>query len=85
MTAASIRLLCGSRSWLGDRRTIPDRPLGAVHSGQNDSTTTLSKLSPTDPIDGTSPDWRARWVNAQEADWVPWSLWMVSYWDGRRC
>ena len=33
---------------------------------QNDSTTALSKQSPTDPIEGTRPDLRARWVNAHE-------------------
>ena len=33
---------------------------------QNDSINALSKQSPTDPIEGTSPDWRARSVNAQE-------------------
>ena len=32
---------------------------------QNASTTALSKQSPTDPMEGMSPDWRARWVNAQ--------------------
>ena len=40
---------------------------------QNDSMVALSKQSPTVPMDGTSPDSRARWVNAQEANWVPWS------------
>src|SRR5690606_7003568 len=44
---------------------------------QNDSTTALSKQSPTDPIEGTRPDWRARWVNAQEVNWAPWSLWIT--------
>ena len=24
-------------------------------------------------MDGTSPDWRARSVNAQDVNWVPWS------------
>ena len=33
---------------------------------QNDSTTALSKKSPIEPIEGTSADWRARWVNAHE-------------------
>jgi len=38
---------------------------------QNDSIMALSKQSPIDPIEGTSPDCRARWVNAQEVNWVP--------------
>jgi hypothetical protein len=37
---------------------------------QNDSMTALSKQSPTDPIDGSSPDWRTRRVNAHEVNWV---------------
>lgn len=41
---------------------------------QNDSTVALSKQSPTEPIEGSSPESTARWVNAHEADWVPWSL-----------
>jgi hypothetical protein len=28
------------------------------------------------PIDGTSPEWSARWVKAQEVDWTPWSEWI---------
>ena len=40
---------------------------------QNDSIKALSKQSPTVPMDGTSPESWARWVNAQEANWVPWS------------
>ncbi len=40
---------------------------------QNDSMVALSKQSPTVPMDGTRPDSRARWVNAQEVNWVPWS------------
>ncbi len=40
---------------------------------QNDSIVALSKQSPTIPMDGTRPDSRARWVNAQEVNWVPWS------------
>jgi hypothetical protein len=38
---------------------------------QNASITALSKQSPTDLIDGTSPDWRARSVNDQEVNCVP--------------
>ena len=44
---------------------------------QNDSTIALSKQSPTEPIDGSSPESTARWVNAQEVNWVPWSLWIT--------
>jgi hypothetical protein len=33
---------------------------------QNDSMTALSKQSPTEPIDGSSPESRARRVKAQE-------------------
>ncbi len=41
---------------------------------QNDSITALqSQQSPTDPIDGTSPESTARRVNAQEVSSVPWS------------
>ena len=40
---------------------------------QNDSITALSKQSPTDPMDGTRPGWRARSPNAQDVNWVPWS------------
>ncbi len=40
---------------------------------QNDSINALSKQSPTDPIEGTRPDWRARSVNAQDVKGVPWS------------
>ena len=38
---------------------------------QNDSTMALSKQSPTEPIEGSSPELTARWVNAQEVNWVP--------------
>lgn len=38
---------------------------------QNASIIALSSQSPTDPIDGTSPDCLARSVNAQEVNWVP--------------
>ena len=41
---------------------------------QKDSMTALSKQSPTEPIDGSSPDSTARRVNAQELNCVPWSL-----------
>jgi hypothetical protein len=35
---------------------------------QNDSTTALSKQSPIEPIEGTSPESMARRVNAQEVN-----------------
>ena len=38
---------------------------------QNDSTTALSKQAPTPPIEGTSPDALARWLNAQEVNCTP--------------
>jgi hypothetical protein len=39
---------------------------------QNDSTTALSKQSPIEPIEATSPDSLARRVKAHEVKWVPW-------------
>jgi hypothetical protein len=42
-----------------------------LHPSQNDSTTALSKQSPTDSIEGTIPDCRSRWVNAHDTNWVP--------------
>jgi hypothetical protein len=36
---------------------------------QNDSITALSKRSPTEPIDGTSPELSARRVNSHEVNW----------------
>ena len=44
---------------------------------QNDSITELSKQSPIEPIDATSPDSCARRVKAQEVNCVPWSEWMI--------
>ena len=47
---------------------------------QKDSINALSKQSPTDPIEGTRPDWPdwcARSVNAQEVKGVPWSEWIT--------
>ena len=44
---------------------------------QNDSMTALSKQSPTEPIDGTRPESSARRVNAQDVNWVSWSLCMT--------
>jgi len=41
---------------------------------QNDLMTLLSKQSPIEPIDATSPDSWARRVNAQDVDCAPWSL-----------
>ncbi len=40
---------------------------------RNDSMTALSKQSPTEPIEGRRPEWRARLVNAHEVNCV-WSL-----------
>ena len=40
---------------------------------QNDSTTALSKQSPIDPMEGTSPESIARLVNGHDVNWVPWS------------
>jgi hypothetical protein len=37
---------------------------------QNASIMALSQQSPTEPIEGTSPESLARWVNAQEANWA---------------
>ena len=48
-----------------------------LHAYQNDSTMALSKQSPTEPIEGSSPESTARSVNAQEVNWVPWSLWIT--------
>ena len=50
-------------------------PLPAVESSvcmrpQNDSMTELSKQSPIEPIDATSPNSCARRVNAQEVNWA---------------
>ena len=36
---------------------------------QNDSIIALSKQSPTEPIEGSSPESIARCVNAQEVNW----------------
>jgi hypothetical protein len=35
---------------------------------QNDSTTALSKQAPTPPMEATSPEALARWLNAQEVN-----------------
>ena len=52
-------------------------PSSTCIRGQNDSTIALSKQSPTEPIDGNSAESTARRVNAQEVNWVPWSLWIT--------
>src|SRR2546427_10238505 len=39
---------------------------------QNDSMTALSKQSPTEPIEGSRPESRARLVTAHEVNCVPW-------------
>src|SRR3954447_23828514 len=41
---------------------------------QNASIIALSQQSPTDPIEGSSPDFRARSVNVQAVNWLPWTL-----------
>ncbi len=51
---------------------------------QNDSTTALSKQSPIEPIDGTSPESTALRVNAHEVNWVPWSEWIAAPGAGLR-
>jgi hypothetical protein len=43
---------------------------------QNDSTPVLSKQSPMEPIEGSSPERLARSVKAQDVNWVPWSEWI---------
>ena len=52
---------------------------------QKDSITALSKQSPTQPIDGNSPDRRARRVNARDVNCTPWSEWMISPEPGSGC
>ena len=44
----------------------------------------LSKQSPTEPIDGTTPHRRQRSPKAKEVDWQPWSQWGMTE-SGRRC
>ena len=51
---------------------------------RNDSINALSEQSPTDPIEGTRPDWRARSPNAQEMKGVPWSEWITVSGSGWR-
>ena len=42
-----------------------------LHPAQNESMTALSKQSPTEPIDGSSPESIARRVKVQEVNCVP--------------
>ena len=37
-----------------------------------------------EPIEGTTPESRARRVNAQEVNWVPWSEWISAPGEGLR-
>jgi hypothetical protein len=51
---------------------------------QNASTIALSNGAPTAPIDGARPASRTYWLNAHEANWTPWSLWMIAAASGVR-
>ena len=53
-----------------------------LNPAQKDSA--LSKQSPIEPIEGTSPESRARRVNAHDVNWVPWSEWISAPGEGRR-
>jgi hypothetical protein len=44
----------------------------------------LSWQAPTPPMEGTSPDALARWLNAQEVKCTPWSEWISVPAAGRR-
>ena len=58
IAAASWSRECQS-CWSRSSRCSPEK---------NASATELSKQSPIDPIDGTRPDARARWVKAHEVN-----------------
>ena len=59
-------------SWLWVRHVLELRSSSCM-APQNDSIIELSKQSPTDPIDGTSPAARTRCPNAHEVYCEPWS------------
>ena len=52
---------------------------------QNDSTSALSTLEATRPIEPSRPAARSRWPNSQEVYWAPLSAWTIVPGCGWRC
>lgn len=55
-----------------------------LHPGPERFDHSIIETVAIDPIEGSRPDCWARWVNAQEVNWVPWSEWITVPLVGRR-